>query len=200
MAKKDKKISSKTKDSDLWRSVSTTVKPLENRDYFVFGRALPQPKFDPDHIEADIPNLKEDQPFKSYRHAPTTPRPSKKKQNSGPLSHGQVENMDRRQAERFIKGKLPIEAVLDLHGQTQAQAQTSLERFIRDCRARDLRNVIVITGKGSGPQSQGILKSMVPHWLNEEPNRSVILAFSHAKHYHGGSGALYVLLKRRRES
>ena len=196
MAKKAKP--SAQKDASLWKTVSTTVKPLENRDYFVFGRVLPQPQFDPDKLEAGLP---EEIPFKPYRSAPAKPRPTKSKESKpGPLTHGQVENMDRRKADRFIKGKLPMEAVLDLHGQTQVQAMASLARFIRECRDRGLRNVIVVTGKGSGPQSKGVLKAMVPRWLNEEPNRGAILAFSHAKQYHGGSGALYVLLKRTRES
>ncbi len=181
--------------------VSKTVKPLENRDYYVFGRVLPQPDFDPDKFEADVSGIDVEIPFKPYRSAPIKPRPVPEiKKNLGPLSHGQVENMDGRQAERFTKGKMPMEAILDLHGQTQTQAMSSLAAFIRDCRARNLRNVLVITGKGSGTQSQGVLKTMVPRWLNEETNRGAILAFSHAKHHHGGSGALYVLLKRRRES
>ncbi|MCZ4281199.1 Smr/MutS family protein [Kiloniella laminariae] len=180
--------------------VSKTVKPLEQRDYFVFGRTLPQPWVDPDTGDDDPENKAEGIPFKAYRSAPNQTRPSKFPKQASALSHGQVHDMDRRQAERFTKGKLPLEAVLDLHGQTQAQAQASLQRFVASCRARDLRNVLVITGKGSGPHSEGVLKAMVPRWLNEEPNRSAILAFSHAKHHHGGSGALYVLLKRTRES
>jgi DNA-nicking Smr family endonuclease len=40
---------------------------------------------------------------------------------------------------------------------------------------------------------------MVPHWLNEEPNRTRILSFNHATPSDGGTGALYVLLKRKRE-
>ncbi|MEH6629448.1 MAG: Smr/MutS family protein [Halopseudomonas aestusnigri] len=201
MAKKDKSKSSSKKEPDLWRMVSKTVKPLENRDYYVFGRVLPQPSFDPDKFEAEFSDSDVEIPFKPYRSAPAKSRPAPEtlKKNLSPLSHGQVENMDGRQAERFTKGRMPMEAILDLHGQTQVQAMSSLAAFISDCRARNLRNVLIITGKGSGLQSQGVLKTMVPRWLNDEVNRGAILAFSHAKHHHGGSGALYVLLKRRRE-
>ena len=50
----------------------------------------------------------------------------------------------------------------------------------------------------SGNQKVGVLRKMVPIWLNEEPNRSLILSFSHATPSDGGVGALYILLKRRR--
>ena len=60
--------------------------------------------------------------------------------------------------------------------------------------------MLVITGKGVWRSDSGILKEMVPRWLNEVPNRARVLAIANAQPRHGGSGALYVLLKRRRES
>jgi DNA-nicking Smr family endonuclease len=54
----------------------------------------------------------------------------------------------------------------------------------------------VVTGKGL--ETGGTLRHMVPRWLNEEPNRARVLAYSPAQPRHGGSGALYVLLRRRR--
>jgi DNA-nicking Smr family endonuclease len=60
------------------------------------------------------------------------------------------------------------------------------------------RCVIVVTGKGVGKDGGGVLRSAVPRWLNESPNREKVLAFEYARQKDGGAGALYVLMKRRR--
>ena len=63
--------------------------------------------------------------------------------------------------------------------------------------------MIVVTGKG-GPlddsgqwhNERGVLKRLTPHWLREADMRSVVLGFEEAGRAHGGSGALYVRLRR----
>ncbi len=59
--------------------------------------------------------------------------------------------------------------------------------------------MLVITGKGLMKEDGGVLRQQVPRWLNQSPNRGRVLAFDYAQQKHGGMGALYVLLKRRRE-
>ena len=91
----------------------------------------------------------------------------------------------------------------DLHGFSLKEADKKVEQIIIDCSRKHYKEILLITGKGlhySGVDEQkaGILKKMVPIWLNEEPNRSKILSFSHAKPSDGGVGALYVLLKKSR--
>jgi DNA-nicking Smr family endonuclease len=115
-----------------------------------------------------------------------------------PLSHGSRDGLDRRKAERLSRGKLPIEATLDLHGLRQAEAHRRLEIFLADCQAAGKRCVLVVTGKGLHKEEGGVLRSAVPRWLNEMPNRSRVLSFDYAQQKHGGTGALYVLLRRRR--
>jgi len=58
--------------------------------------------------------------------------------------------------------------------------------------------VLVITGKGSGESGGGVLRQMTPCWLSEPPNGERIIAISPAAARHGGEGALYVMLKRRK--
>jgi DNA-nicking Smr family endonuclease len=99
---------------------------------------------------------------------------------------------------KLRRGRLPIEGRLDLHGMTQAAAVDKLAAFIERAEAAGKRCVLVITGKGLA--SGGILRDQVPRWLNQAPNRARVLAFDYAQPQHGGAGALYVLLKRRRES
>jgi DNA-nicking Smr family endonuclease len=120
------------------------------------------------------------------------------------LTHGLSHGIDRRQAERFRKGKLAIEGKIDLHGRTQQDAHDDLLAFLRRAHAAGKRNVLVVTGKGMTtsqrkPTGTGILRQAVPRWLNEPAFRSLVLAFDYAEPQHGGEGALYVLLKRVRE-
>src|SRR5882724_7196303 len=110
------------------------------------------------------------------------------------ISHGRAAGIDRRSAERLSRGRLPIEGRLDLHGMTQAAAVDRLAQFIARSEAAGKRCVLVITGKGLA--SGGVLRDQVPRWLNLPPNRARVLAFDYARQQHGGSGALYVLLKR----
>ena len=96
-----------------------------------------------------------------------------------------------------------IDAALDLHGLTQAEAHQALRGFLRHSQARGARLVIVVTGKGgplgetgSWTSERGVLRRLVPHWLRETDLRSIVLGFDDAGRAHGGSGALYVRLRR----
>jgi DNA-nicking Smr family endonuclease len=108
------------------------------------------------------------------------------------LTANAAPGLDRRSAERLRRGARRIEARLDLHGMTQAEAHGELEVFLARADAARQRCVLVITGKG------GVLRAGVPRWINEQPNRSRVLAFSPAQPRDGGAGAFYILLRRRR--
>ena len=100
--------------------------------------------------------------------------------------------LDRRSAQRLKRGQMAIEGRLDLHGMTQAEAHDALAAFIARSHAAGLRAVLVITGKS------GVLYGAAPRWLEESANRARVLATSRAQAQHGGAGALYVLLRRKR--
>ena len=114
--------------------------------------------------------------------------------------------LDRRNAERLRRGQKTIEGRLDLHGMTQAEAHRALNRFLAESAATGKRCVLVITGKGSTqrggdsviPERAGVLRDAVPGWLAEARNRALIVATHPAAPQHGGTGALYVLLRRQR--
>ena len=124
--------------------------------------------------------------------------PQQKKGEVHDINHGETAGIDKRTAQRFKQGKMEIDAKLDLHGMTQDQAHSALADFISHCHSMGHRCVIVVTGKGSRSAETGILKQRVPQWLNQPPCRGCILSFSYARPNHGGDGALYVLLKRKR--
>ncbi len=105
--------------------------------------------------------------------------------------------IDRASAERLKRGLHRIEARLDLHGMTQAEAHGALSVFVAASRAAGRRCVLVITGRGLGQNGPGVLKSSVPRWLEEPELRRHILAIASAQPHHGGSGATYLLLRRR---
>ncbi len=99
-----------------------------------------------------------------------------------------------RSAERLRRGRYAIEARLDLHGMTQADAHRALAGFVAGSRAIGRRCVLVITGHGR--ISGGVLKTAAPRWLDEPELRRHVLAITPAQQRDGGAGALYVLLRK----
>ena len=137
-------------------------------------------------------------PPPSARRAAARPAPAKKSAALPALKPGVSPGVDRRTAEKHRRGRLPVEARLDLHGLTQEEAHRALERFLPHAQESGCRSVLVITGKGSADGTRGVLKESVPRWLNQPPLRALILSFSWAQPKDGGTGALYVLLRRPR--
>jgi DNA-nicking Smr family endonuclease len=92
-------------------------------------------------------------------------------------------------------GRFSIEAEIDLHGLSMLNAKRELREFVVNAAIRQLGCVRVVHGKGkrSGPGGP-ILKGAVQHWLAQWEE---VLAFVSAQPRDGGSGALYVLLRRR---
>ncbi len=126
---------------------------------------------------------------------------------SGPvtlLERGQYAGVDRATANRLHRGRMAIEKRLDLHGLNRSEAHIALIRFVEQAYAEHRRCLLVITGKGQrSPETHGeragVLKSLLPLWLNEPGMRKLLLAYDHATREHGGDGAFYLLLKRRRD-
>lgn len=98
---------------------------------------------------------------------------------------------------KLRQGKLPLESELDLHGMTVEQARAALDRFLLECLEFGYRCICIVHGKGySSPGNRAVIKPMLNRWLREAGE---VLAFHSALPKHGGSGAVYVLLKRLRE-
>ena len=114
------------------------------------------------------------------------------------LRSGEAAGLDRRTMDRLRRGRMRVEARLDLHGHTQDEAQSALFDFLRRAQGAGKRCVIVITGRGRMGQGGGVLRSQTPHWLNLPSLRPLVLGFASAQPKDGGSGALYVLLRKRK--
>jgi len=109
--------------------------------------------------------------------------------------------LGRRMRARVARGKETIDGRLDLHGLTQSEAHATLLRFLRAASERDARLVLVITGKGArGNSERGVLKRHVPQWLGQPEFRTLVIGFEDAHVAHGGEGALYILVRRKRRA
>lgn len=115
--------------------------------------------------------------------------------------------LERRLKQRVARGRAPIEARIDLHGMTQNEAYAALFRFLQTAQADGCRIALVVTGKGRRGDaggisdragSRGVLRQKVPLWLELPEFRALVVGFDNAHAGHGGDGALYVRLRRRR--
>lgn len=106
------------------------------------------------------------------------------------LKYG-CDQLQARQYKLFKTGKIPIEAMIDLHGKTVDEARHALQELLHMARHHHCRCIRVVHGKGSGHEG-GKLKNHVYHWLKQSRH---VLAFHSCMPKDGGAGAVYVLLK-----
>lgn len=180
----------KPEDEDLWAFATRDVKPIKAR---------------PPKTEAGKPKLgPPKRPAIASRAAGPRKAPSPRAKTEVAPGSG----VDGRTAQRLKRGQLKFDGKIDLHGMTQAQAHAALDSFIARAYAQGKRCVLVVTGKGGKASEDpdnifverrtGVLRSMVPKWLHEGGNRARVLSITPAQTRHGGEGALYVLLRRKR--
>jgi DNA-nicking Smr family endonuclease len=140
----------------------------------------------------------------SVNRTPAPPRiPAESPSGQPPKPAPPLAPIEWRLKRELARGRAAIDAALDLHGLTQAEAHQALRGFLRHSQARGARLVIVVTGKGGPldepsqwPNERGVLRRLTPLWLREPDLRSLVLGFEEAGRSHGGSGALYVRLRR----
>jgi DNA-nicking Smr family endonuclease len=187
MKKPNKKLN-KTRspnDDGLWKHVTEQVAPLKGRETLYVDR--------PEEITEPATSPKP----RPIRKRKTSPKTTAAHKPPPVLNHVDQPGMDKRNQQRMRQGKLALDARTDLHGMTRVQAHRVLAGFIEESWLADRRMVLVITGKGLRPDgTTGVLRTAVPRWLNESPNRERILGFSYAAPKDGGEGALYVRLKK----
>jgi len=184
----------------LWDRVAATAVPL---------RAAPMPVSVPEPgPPADPVPRGEPATVAQRRSRARAPEPPAVTLDPAPDPHAALDrahpHMDRRRFDRLRRGRVEPEARLDLHGMTLESAHAALAGFVRAADASGLRLLLVITGKGraadgaSWPHRHGILRHSVPHWLAAPPLAGRILQVAPAHQRHGGGGAYYVYLRRRR--
>jgi DNA-nicking Smr family endonuclease len=180
-------------ERELWALVARGVTPLHGR--------------------APALMLEETAPAKPADPAPSARESSKKRPSAAERPQASASPRPREPAlapiERKMKlalrrGAQGVDAAVDLHGLRQAEAHDALIAFLRRSQAAGHTLVLVVTGKGgaaaeaSAFEERGVLRRMAPHWLRLPELRPLVLGFEEAGPRHGGSGALYVRLRRAR--
>lgn len=114
--------------------------------------------------------------------------------------------IDRRTRAKLSRGSLDVDSRIDLHGLTQSAAHQRLRRYLEEAQAGGARLVLVITGKGAlgeradfGSPERGVLRRAVPDWLQSAAFRHLVAGYDEAGRRHGGTGAIYVRIRRRRD-
>ncbi len=116
---------------------------------------------------------------------------------SGETLEGWASGVDLKTRRRLRRGEFAVEGSVDLHGRDAPTARAVLVRFLEGARRQRRRCVLVVHGKGlRSPGGEPILKRELPHWLREPPLADWVLAFCSALPRDGGTGAVYVLLRR----
>lgn len=200
-------------EAALWALVAATVRPLHPRPAqppaspaaagpaSVARRATPKP----DRPESDPrrPGPVRAGPVRAIPPAPPMPVP--------PRPHG--ESLDGGWDRRLGSGRVEPDITIDLHGLNREAARHLLYRRVAEAEARGQRVILVITGRGHmpgpapadmvpglhiGPSPRGSIKADLPRWLGEEGLTGRIAAVRRAHPRHGGAGAAYLILRRRR--
>ena len=87
---------------------------------------------------------------------------------------------------------------MDLHGYKLKIGKIKLQSYILYAYEKNLRNILIITGKGH--KNTGVLKKEVPIWLNENETKSYLVNFEIAPKNFGGEGALLVRIKNKQKN
>ncbi len=205
-------------DKRLWDRVKATLTPIHaerfsaNLEDSTQLSEPDQPLMNTQQVDKSAPELK------PQLVSPPKPQAKKSRANKGktapdyspskpvvppipPLSP--LNKKERKKVARGGKGY--IDARIDLHGLTQYQAHQRLTSFIYQSQAMGYSLVLVITGKGldnsKSPygDDRGVLRRMVPQWLSLPDMRSCVIGFDQAHVSHGGGGALYVRIRKRKK-
>ncbi len=154
----------------LWGAAMRDVRPLDPKAVLPLPAPAPEP-------------------------LPETPAPLSLPSPAIPRAPGAV---DRGTVERLKRGQIALEGRIDLHGMDQRAAFAALMGFVDTASRTGKRALLVITGKGAVSEGGGVLRRSAPNWLMASPLAGRILTIQPAHARHGGGGAFYVLLRRKR--
>ncbi len=117
----------------------------------------------------------------------------------GERVEGLAAGIDRAHLRRLRRGEWEIDREVDLHGLDRRAARAALQEAVRSAHQARQRCLLVVHGRGAGSIAGPVLKPALPRWLSEPPTGPLVMAFASARPEHGGAGATYVLLRRRRD-
>jgi DNA-nicking Smr family endonuclease len=113
---------------------------------------------------------------------------------AGESLHFHRPSVGRRTMRKLARGNFSVQDEIDLHGMTVPEAREALQEFIGECELGGYTCIRIVHGKGLGSGNRGpILKGKVNKWLRQW---NAVLAFVSARQIDGGTGAVYVLLRK----
>ncbi|MEM8971142.1 MAG: Smr/MutS family protein [Pseudomonadota bacterium] len=192
-------------DQELWQAFSKSVKPLGRQKHI--GKTAAKSEISGDSRETK----RVSEHNKTGKKPPETTVGERPKRTPAPAKIApNLNQFDDRKIRRLNSGRLQVEARLDLHGMRQNEAHAALRRFLHSALSKDYRTVLIITGKGyarpddaegddyASDRDRGVLRRMLPSWLEQPEFRSMVVGYTSAGPRHGGDGAFYVQLRSAR--
>lgn len=186
-------------EARLWALAMRDTAALKRRG----EKAAEQSLMPPEQTSAQLPAAQQKSAAPAPARQPPPAPPPQSAQSESPLP---LTGFGRRQVRQIVKGQHSIDARLDLHGMRQREAFTVLRSFLFRSQAEGHRHVLIITGKGTGREAaddffwaakgQGVLRRLVPQWLQTPELGALIISYGASHLRHGGEGALYVKLRR----
>jgi len=186
MTRKGRRLTAE--DRILWSQVARTVQPLPGRMDDLVSAAEEGTGKDGGPDQYDAPTKP------PARSSPSDNAAHKQRHPAGASGLSPIDGSVYR---KLARGRLPLEASIDLHGMTQSEAHGLLHGFLARAHQKGMRHVLVITGKGASFGSDGVLRRAVPQWLRGPEFRAIASGCEPAARGHGGDGALYVRLRKR---
>ena len=187
-------------DLEVWNKVAKTVEKVDLPNFLIPTENASQKTSRIDRSAKQLRSFEfkpRNEPDISVQLAP----------HPGDVLKAAPRQMDRKNFDRLRKGKMVPDRRLDLHGMTADAAQAVLVRFLLAANAEGARLVLVITGKGRSykddnndvmPNRRGIIRHSLPDWLRRPPLADKVVQAIPAHRKHGGEGAYYVYLRRKR--
>ena len=179
-----------SQEAEVWAQIARTVTPLEKSP-------IPTPTTQEKAIQASAsPPARKP---KGRVPPALPPKPAPSKAVSVPSAH-----LDGSWEKRFARGTLAPDFTLDLHGATLEGAYSRLMHGLAQAKAMGARVVLVVTGKPrpvdamDRGQMRGAIRAKIDDWLAASEHAADIVAVRGAHRRHGGPGAIYVVLRKRR--
>ncbi len=178
----------------LWRQLARSVRPLGGTPLNDRAETVPEGAV----VAAPATPPKRAAKSKISLTRPADPRPS-------PVpARRPVPVLDGSWERQIGQGRLTPDMAIDLHGHTLAAAHARLDLALTQARAQGVRVLLVVTGKArdrvanGGERGRGAIRAEIGHWLDHSRHADMIASVRNAHPRHGGDGALYVILRRKK--
>jgi DNA-nicking Smr family endonuclease len=179
-------------EAALWKRVIATVTPLKS----IKAKVAP--------VQTPLPAREGQEVGASGKAASPLPDTREAKASRTPLAasrEGSANTLDASWDRRLSRGLVAPESSIDLHGHSLAAAYDRLDHGLDHAIRRGDRVLLLITGKPPRPESErpharGAIRAAVGDWLASSRHADRIAAVRTAHPRHGGSGALYIILRR----